>query len=401
MQENAREEPKGFETDAIHGEEGEDPYRALTPPIYMTSTYTFPSMEEVDRVLRGEAPGYVYSRAGNPTVWIFEQTMARLEEGEEAVAFASGMGAISAVLLSWLKKKKPLVFSKHLYSGTRHFVESMLIPLGAEIRWVDFREGTDFRTRLSTLVQDGVSGVFLETPSNPTLDIVDLLAVSGIAGEFGVPLAVDNTFASPALQRPLRWGADIVLHSATKYLGGHGDLLGGVAIGSRETIRSLRTQEASLLGATLSPMNAWLILRGLKTLGLRMEAHSRSATLLAGILSNSPAVQKVLYPGLPDHPGHLVASRQMRAMGGMLSVVFPTGEAARRFMDRLRIIKIGVSLGDPASLVEHPATMSHRGWAPEIRRAMGVEDGLVRMSVGLETPEDLASDIAQALGPLS
>ena len=391
------EEQRGFETEAVHGEEGIDPYRALTPTIYMTSTYTFPSMETVDRVLGGEEEGYVYSRASNPTVRQFERTMALLEGGEESVAFSSGMGAIAALLLSWLKKGTPLLFSRHLYSGTRHFIESMLIPLGATVRFVDFREQGSSCARLEEELREGAAGLFLETPSNPTLDIVDLAAVASLCRTYGVPLAVDNTFASPALQKPLEHGADIVIHSATKYLGGHGDLLGGVAVGARETIQALRATEASLLGATLSPMNAWLILRGIKTLALRMVAHSVRASALARLLSEKAPVVRVHYPGLPEHPGHEIACRQMKGMGGMLAVQFASGKAARTFMDGLRIIRIGVSLGDPGSLVEHPASMSHRGWSAEVRRAMGIEEGLVRMSVGLESSDDLCGDVEAAL----
>ncbi len=390
----------GFETEAVHGVEGTDPYRALTPPIYMTSTYTFPSMETVDRVLGGEEEGYVYSRAANPTVRQLERTMALLEGGEEGVAFSSGMGAIAAVLLSWMKKGSPFLFSRHLYSGTRHFIESMLIPLGATVRFVDFRaEGPSF-VLLEEELRDGAAGLFLETPSNPTLDIVDLSGVGTLCRKYGVPLAVDNTFASPALQKPLEQGADIVIHSATKYLGGHGDLLGGVAIGRRETIQALRAGEATLLGATLSPMNAWLILRGIKTLALRMEAHSLRASALARLLSGKAPVVRVHYPGLSEHPGHEIARRQMKGTGGMLSVEFSSGKIARSFMDGLSLIRIGVSLGDPGSLVEHPASMSHRGWSPEVRRAMGIEDGLVRMSVGLESSDDLCKDVEAALSRL-
>ncbi len=391
------EAKRGFETEAVHGVEGVDPYRALTPPIYMTSTYTFPSMEAVDRVLGGEEEGYVYSRAANPTVRQFERTMALLEGGEEGVAFSSGMGAIAALLLSWAKKGSPFLFSRHLYSGTRHFIESMLIPLGATVRFVDFREQDSSLSQLESELREGAAGIFLETPSNPTLDIVDLAAVASLCRKYGVPLAVDNTFASPALQNPLGCGAEIVIHSATKYLGGHGDLLGGIAVGGRETIQTLRATEASLLGATLSPMNAWLILRGLKTLALRMEAHSRRAAALARIFRGEASVVRVHYPGLEDHPGHEIARRQMKNMGGMLAVQFVSGKSARTFMNGLRIVRIGVSLGDPGSLVEHPASMSHRGWSAEVRRVLGIEDGLVRMSVGLESIDDLCEDVETAL----
>jgi methionine-gamma-lyase len=399
MTEGPHREFEGFETRAVHQSEGKDPWRALTPPLYMTSTYTFPDMEEVDRVVRGEREGYIYSRGGNPTVRQLERTVALLEGGAAGCAFASGMGAISAVLLSLLKKKKDLVFSRHLYSGTRHFIESILIPLGGSVHYADFR-AAEWESRLETLLSRDAGAVFLETPSNPTLDIIDLARVANLCRRFGVPLVVDNTFASPALQNPLANGADIVIHSATKYLGGHGDLLGGVAVGPEDLIRPLLSEEGPLLGATLSPMNAWLILRGLKTLSLRMEAHTLRAEALARILSVHPKVERVFYPGLLTHPGHEIAKRQMKGPGGMLSLLFASGGLARTFMDRLSLVRIGVSLGDPVSLVEHPASMSHRGWSEEDRQGMGIEEGFVRMSVGLESLEDLETDIGCALKAL-
>jgi methionine-gamma-lyase len=392
-------EPKGFETRSVHAAEGEDPWRALTPPLYMTSTYTFGAMADVDRVISGEQEGYIYSRAGNPTVRSFERVLADLEGASTGCAFASGMGAISAVLLSAAKTKKSLVFSKHIYSGTRHFIESILLPLGISVHFVDFRE-PDWGDRLEKILSRDAGVLFLETPSNPTLDIIDLSRAGALCRKSGASLVVDNTFPSPALQNPLSLGADIVIHSATKYLGGHGDLLGGVAVGSEEKIRPLLAQDGPLLGATLSPMNAWLILRGVKTLSLRMEAHTRRAGVLARDLSGQAKVERVFYPGLPGHAGHEIAAKQMKGAGGMLSVLFSSGNLARKFMDGLRLVKIGVSLGDPASLVEHPASMSHRGWSREERRGMGVGDGLVRMSVGLESLEDLREDIARSLQKL-
>ncbi|MHB8369664.1 MAG: trans-sulfuration enzyme family protein [Leptospirales bacterium] len=393
-------ESEGFETIAIHGSEGEDPHRALTPPLYMTSTFTFPNVEEMGRVLSGERPGYVYSRGSNPTVASLEKVVAQLEGGEAGVAFASGMGAIAAVLLHFAKSRRPLVFSRHIYTGTRHFVSEMLEPLGIPVRFVDLRVNGEGLSGLRSRLEEGAGGVFCESPSNPSLDIVDIAAVSALCREYGVPLAVDNTFPSPALQNPLRLGATIVVHSATKYLGGHGDLLGGVAVGSREAMRQIATVEGPLLGATLSPMNGWLILRGIKTLSLRMEAHTLRAGALAKLFSESSQVLEVRYPGLPSHPGYETARRQMAGAGGMLSVVFAGREEAGRFMNALRVVKIGVSLGDPASLVEHPARMSHRGYSREERESMGIPEGLVRLSVGLESLPDLQIDVEEALRAL-
>ena len=391
---------EGFETQAIHGGDLDDPFRALTSPLYMTSTYTFPSVEAMGSVLSGEREGFVYSRAGNPTVGAMAALVARLEGGEAGVAFASGMGAIAAVLFYLAKSRLPLIVSRHLYTGTRHFVSEMLAPLGIPVKEVDLRSTEGNFGEFREALRAGAGGVFCETPSNPSLDIVDLSAVAALCAEWGVPLAVDNTFPSPALQNPLRQGATLVVHSATKYLGGHGDLLGGVAVGSAEVIRKIATVEAPLLGATLSPMNAWLILRGIKTLALRMEAHTLRATALARFFKEQSAVVDVRYPGLASHPGHEIALRQMKGFGGMLSVVFEGAEPARRFMNALRVIRIGVSLGDPASLAEHPATMSHRGYSARERERMGVPEGLVRLSVGLESPDDLFGDVDRALRSL-
>jgi len=393
-------ESEGFETMAIHGSEGEDPHRALTPPLYMTSTFTFPNVEEMGRVLSGERPGYVYSRASNPTVASLEKVVAQLEGGESGVAFASGMGAIAAILLHFAKSRRPLLFSRHIYTGTRHFVSQMLEPLGIPVRFVDLRVNGEGLSGLRSRLEEGAGAVFCESPSNPSLDIVDLAAVSSLCREYGVPLAVDNTFPSPALQNPLRLGATIVVHSATKYLGGHGDLLGGVVVGSREAMRQIATVEGPLLGATLSPMNGWLILRGIKTLSLRMEAHTLRAGTLAKLFAESSRVLEVRYPGLPSHLGYETARRQMSGAGGMLSVVFAGREEAGRFMNALRVVKIGVSLGDPASLVEHPARMSHRGYSREERESMGIPEGLVRLSVGLESLPDLQADVEEALRAL-
>ena len=391
---------EGFETQAIHGGDLDDPFRALTSPLYMTSTYTFPSVEAMSSVLSGEREGFVYSRAGNPTVGAMAALVARLEGGEAGVAFASGMGAIAAVLFYLAKSRLPLIVSRHLYTGTRHFVSEMLAPLGIPVKEVDLLSTDGNFGEFREALRAGAGGVFCETPSNPSLDIVDLSAVAALCAEWGVPLAVDNTFPSPALQNPLRQGATLVVHSATKYLGGHGDLLGGVAVGSAEVIRKIATVEAPLLGATLSPMNAWLILRGIKTLALRMGAHTVRATALARFFKEQSAVVDVRYPGLASHPGHEIALRQMKGFGGMLSVVFEGAEPARRFMNALRVIRIGVSLGDPASLAEHPATMSHRGYSAREREHMRVPEGLVRLSVGLESPDDLFGDVDRALRSL-
>ena len=384
-------------TRAIHGIHHPDPWRALNPPLYQTSTYTFPDMETVDRVLSGEEEGYVYSRGGNPTVSRFEEVVTLLEKGEASRAFASGMGAISATIIHLARGNRTVHLPVTIYSGTRAFVRKFLEPWGVPVQWFDPRP-VDWLEKLDATLATGDGCVFLETPTNPTMDILDLRNLSALCRSKDVPVVVDNTFATPVLQNPLLLGCDLVIHSATKYLGGHGDLLGGVVTGKAETIVALRGEEGSFLGATLSPFNAWLLLRGIKTLHLRMEKHTANARAVASFLAGHPTVRQVHYPGLPSHPGYAVSRRQMASPGGMLSFELSDGRTAREFCDRLSVVGIGVSLGDPESLIEHPWTMSHRWIGEEERRSVGLSPGFLRMSVGLESWEDLVRDLDRALG---
>ncbi len=393
---NDQTEYSSMETVAIRGVHLPDPFRALNPPLYQTSTFTFPDMESVDQVLGGHESGYVYSRGGNPTVSRFEGVISRLEGGEASRAFASGMGAISATLIHLAREGRKMFFPRYIYSGTRAFIHKFLNQWGVPVHWFDPRE-TDWLESLVSRLYHEAGCVFVESPSNPTMDILDLERLSRACRQEGAVLVVDNTFASPALQTPLLAGADLVIHSATKYLGGHGDLLGGVVTGKSDWIKSLAMGEGSFLGATLSPFNAWLLLRGIKTLFLRMEAHSEKAMALSSFLSGHPKVNAVHYPGLPSHPGHEMARRQMKRFGGMLSFDVGTASRARLLADRLKLVKIGVSLGDPESLIEHPFSMSHRWLDPKERSDAGITPGLLRVSVGLEGAEDLIRDFDQAL----
>ena len=395
---NSRKSSKGSPvTQAIHGVHHPDPWRALNPPLYQTSTYTFPDMETVDRVLGGEEEGYVYSRGGNPTVSRFEEVVTLLEKGEASRAFASGMGAISATIVHLARGNKAVHLPLTIYSGTRAFVRKFLEPWGVPVHWFDPRQ-TGWLEKLEGTVKRGDGCIFLETPTNPTMDILDLKRLSDLCRPKNVPIVVDNTFATPVLQNPLSLGCDLVVHSATKYLGGHGDLLGGVVTGDADRIAAIRGEEGSFLGATLSPFNAWLLLRGIKTLHLRMEKHTENARAVASFLAGHPKVRRVHYPGLPSHSGYAVARRQMVSPGGMLSFEVADARAARDFCDRLSLVGIGVSLGDPESLIEHPWSMSHRWLGEEERRSVGVLPGFLRMSVGLESWEDLVTDMDRSLG---
>ncbi len=390
-------EKRRQKTECIHSPGPEDLWRALTPPLYQTSTFTFRDFDQVDRVLSGEEEGFVYGRAGNPTTARFEEVVSRLEGGEKTRAFASGMGAISAILIHLTKNRREVAFPKVLYAGTRAFIQKYLEPMGCRILWFDPRDA-GWAESLSRQLSSKTGAIFAETPANPVMSVIELSRLSEVAKGAGVPLVVDNTFGTPILQNPIASGVDIVVHSATKYLGGHGDLLGGTVTASAERIDRLAFEEGSYLGATLSPFHAWLLLRGIKTLPLRMDAHCQGASRVAEFLSTHPKVRRVYYPGLLTDPGHLVASRQMKGFGGMLSFSLADDKTARAVASRLELFQIAVSLGDPESLIEHPASMSHRGMSEKERGEIGIGPGFLRMSVGLEDPDDLISDLSRGLG---
>ncbi|MCL4187067.1 MAG: aminotransferase class V-fold PLP-dependent enzyme [Rhodobacteraceae bacterium] len=388
--------PPGFATRAIHlgydpaGAEG-----ALTPPIYMTSTYAFESAEAGGEMVAGTRAGYVYGRTRNPTQTLLEQRMASLEGTEAALALASGMGAITATAWSLVEAGDRIVIDHTLYGSTYAFFTRGLARFGVEIAVADLADPA----AAASAIRPGTRMVYLETPANPNLRVIDIAAVAAPARAAGATVVVDNTFATPALQRPAEHGADLVVHSATKYLGGHGDLLGGIVAGRAETIARIRGSGLRwMTGATLSPLNAFLILRGLKTLELRMERHSATAARLAALLAGHGAVARVAFPGLASGAAADVVARQMSAPGGLVACELAGGLAAGlRFMNALRLVTRAVSLGDAETLVQHPASMTHASYPPEERARHGITDGLVRFSVGLETPEDILADVARAL----
>ena len=393
---NRRNAPSGFATRAIH--EGYDPadeQGALTPPIYMTSTYAFESAEAGGELFRGERAGYIYGRTRNPTQALLETRMASLEGGEAAVAFASGIGAITSMLWSLVSAGDDVIIDHTIYGSSYAFFMNGLTRFGVTVQAIDLTEPEN----LARAMKKSTKLVFFETPANPNLRIIDMAAIVAIAKPAGALVAVDNTFCSPALQRPLEFGSDLVLHSATKYLGGHGDLLGGICIGSAELTKKIRTLGLrSLTGATLSPINAFLILRGLKTLKLRLERHSQSALAIAEAIGDHPAIDRLDYPGLPSFAGHALAKKQMSAFGGMISLELKGGmQAGLDFMNRLALVTRAVSLGDAETLVQHPASMTHSTYSAEERARHGIGDGLIRISVGLEEVEDLVADLMQAL----
>ena len=398
MSSNKTNRPEGgFATRAIHlGYDPADEHGALSTPVFMTSTYTFESAEIGQEMFRGERDGYIYGRTKNPTQSVLETRIASLEGGEAAVAFASGMGAISATLWTLLKAGDEVLVDQTLYGNSFALFMRGLTKFDVKVVVADF---TDLEALRKALAAGKHRLVYFETPANPNLRVIDIAAVSALAHEAGALSIVDNTFASPALQRPISLGADLVVHSATKFLGGHGDLIAGVLVGPADILKQVRLHGLRYLtGATIAPLTAFLLLRGLKTLELRLERHRSSALAVAELLAAHPAVAAVHYPGLPGSPYHELAKRQMSAFGGLVSCELKGGvEAGMTLMNRLTLASRAVSLGDAETLVQHPASMTHATYTPEERRAHGISDGLIRFSIGLETLADIKADIAQAL----
>ena len=396
-----KKEPCGFGTKAIHaGNVKDTQYGALTTPIYQTSTFVFDSCEQGGRRFAGEESGYIYTRLGNPTVSVLENKVAALEGGEACCAAGSGMGAISSCLWTIAGAGKHILADGTLYGCTFALLSHGMARYGVE---VDFVDCTDLKAVKSHL-KPNTAAVYLETPANPNLKITDIAAVAKIAHKFNPDIKVvcDNTFASPALQNPLALGADVVVHSATKYLNGHGDVIAGFIVGKADFINEVRMFGLKdMTGAVLDPFAAFLILRGLKTLELRMQRHCESAEKIAKYLAKHPAVEKVYYPGLRDHPGHKIAAKQMNDYGGMISFEVKGGkEAGMKLVNSLELITVAISLGDAESLIEHPASMTHSTYSEKELREAGIAPGLIRLSAGLENAEDLIADLTQAMAQL-
>ncbi|MEA4946133.1 MAG: methionine gamma-lyase [Oscillospiraceae bacterium] len=387
----------GFGTKAVHaGNVHDEQYGSLTMPIYQSSTFEFDCCEQGGRRFAGEESGYIYTRLGNPTTSVVEAKVAALEGGEAAAAAASGMGAISACLWSIAGAGKHIIADETLYGCTFALLSHGMTQYGVEVTFTDLSKVENLKAAL----RENTCCVYLETPANPNLKISDiaLLAREAHAYNKDIMVVCDNTFASPALQNPLALGADVVVHSATKYINGHGDVIAGFVVGSREFISKVKMFGLKdMTGATLGPFEAWLILRGLKTLEIRVQRHCDSARRIAAYLDACPKVEKVYYPGLPTHPGHDIAERQMRDFGGMISFEVKGGKAAgMKFVNSLRLCTIAVSLGDAETLIEHPASMTHSTYSADDLKAAGISAGLIRLSVGLENAEDIIADFEQA-----
>jgi len=383
---------RGIGTRAVHGSKDPRP-GPLAPPIVQTSTFVFASSAEMHRYLEGDEELCLYTRYENPTLRELEQALAALEEGEAAVVFSSGMAAASTGLLSLVKAGDEVLASASLYGGTTRFVREILPSLGVATRIVPPGD----LERLGSVAGPRTKAVVLESPTNPSLDVVDLQAVAAAAHDRGLAVMVDNTFASPILQRPLGLGVDLVMHSLTKALGGHSDLIGGALVGSRERIDRARSL-MKVLGGCLDPHSAFLARRGLKTLHLRVQRQCENALALALHLESHPKVARAIYPGLRSHPGHEVARRQMAGFGGVVAVVLKGGlPAAERFYDGLRLMARAASLGGTETLVSLPVHTSHYGYTDEQLKAAGVDPGTVRISLGVEDAADLIADADEAL----
>lgn len=375
----------GFSTRAIHAGQPPEPVTgAVATPIFQTSTYVYEAV--------GSHTGFEYSRGQNPTRFALEKNVASLEGGLSGHAFASGMAAVSA-LLTMVRSGERVVVSRTVYGGTYRYFTQVLDRTGIEFVWVD----TSDLAAVEAAVTPETRLVFVETPTNPLMEITDIAAVAEIAHAAGARLVVDNTFLSPYFQRPLDLGADLALHSATKFLNGHSDVLGGLVVTAREEDRDWLTFVQKSAGAVLGPFDCFLVMRGIKTLAVRMERHEANTRAIVEWLRDRPEVRRVLYPGLPDHPGYEVHQRQATGFGAVVTFDLGDFEAVRAFLDRVRVMSLAESLGGVETLISHPASMTHAAVPADRRQALGISDGLVRVSVGIEDVGDLLADFEQAL----
>ncbi|MEH7087127.1 methionine gamma-lyase [Neobacillus drentensis] len=384
-----------FETEVIHsGYKADEHQDSLVPPLYQTSTFTFANAEQGERRFAGQEEGFIYSRLGNPTVKILEDRIAVLEQGEAGLAFSSGMAAVSAVLVALTKTGDHILCSQGVYGCTFGLLELLKEKYGIDHDF-SLMNSADL---LEQEIRPNTACIYIETPINPTMKLVDLGLVARVANEKGIPVVVDNTFCSPYIQTPLTLGCDVVIHSATKYICGHGDVIAGLVIGKKEFIRQVSKTTQKDIGGIISPFDAWLLLRGMKTLPLRMDRHCENASELFRFLKDHPKIETVYFPGDPEHQDFSIAKKQMKQPGGLISfTIRGTKETAQQLMNQLQLIKIAVSLGDAETLIQHPATMTHAVVPEEERRKMGFDDTLLRLSVGLESWEDLQEDLEQAL----
>lgn len=383
-----------FFTLAVHaGEDRTQNFGAVSVPIYPASIFAFTDADEGAAVHNHEKDGYFYGRLGNPTQSVLEKVMAELENGEDALAFASGMAAISASILTLVKSGDHIVAPEAMYSTATNFLHYLNDRFDIETTFVDAANAESYRAA----VRPKTKVFWIETPSNPLVRITDIATVTEIAKAAGIKTIADNTFATPYNQRPLDLGVDVVIHSATKYLGGHSDLTAGILVGCREIVEEARMSATKFYGGNIAPQVAWLVLRGVKTLALRMERHNYNAFALANMLSDHPKATEVFYPGLETHQNFEVAKRQMGGFGGIVGLDVGEFDSARTFVNNVRLCALATSLGGVETLVQHAAAMTHSVISPEDRKRSGLSDGLVRISVGVENIDDIARDVERAL----
>lgn len=383
-----------FQTKCVHSGIDEYEYGAVVPPIYQTSTFKFKNVKHGASLFAGEEKGYIYTRMLNPTVEAMENAIAELEGGHKALGCGSGMAAISTIFITLLQSGDHVVCSSAVYGPTTTILNTVMKKYGIETTFVDSSNSENVRKA----IKPNTKVVYIETPGNPTLCISDIEEISKIAHEHKATVVVDNTFMSPALQNPLLLGADIVMHSLTKFLNGHADVVGGViVVKDEETYQQFR-KTLNQLGGVIDPFNAFLVHRGLKTLAIRMEKHCQNAQKIAEWLEKHPLIKSIRYPGLKSHPHYKTGLKQHKGPGGMISIELAGGmEAGKIMMDSVRLFQLAVSLGGVESLIQHPASMTHFSMGKEARQAAGITDGLVRISVGIEDVNDLIADLEQAL----
>lgn len=384
-----------FETMCIHGAYEPDPItHSRQVPLYMSSSYTFENCDSAASIFHGESEGYVYTRINNPTNAVFEKRMALLEGLEDGLVTSTGLSAVLLVLLSLAQAGDEVLVSPCLYGGAYRQFAYQAPRMGITPIWLDLNHPENWEKQITSKTRF----IYIETPGNPTLNLVDIERAAALAQSQGIPLVVDNTFCTPYLQRPVTWGADIVLHSTTKYIAGNSAAMGGIVLGKQNYINAVRQEDYRNIGPTASPFNSWLLLLSLESLPLRMDRHCSNANTIATFLQNHPAVDHVIYPGLTSHPQHALAKKQMRDFGAMIAFEIKGGiTAGKAFIDNLQLCSLVANLGDARTLAIHPASTTHSPLNEEEQRTAGITPGMIRLSVGLEHPTDLLKDLEQAL----
>lgn len=386
---------KKFETEVIHGGyNASEHLGSLTPPLFQSSTFIFDHAEQGEHRFTGTEAGWIYSRLGNPTVKVLEERIATLEKGEAGLAFGSGMAAVSSVLFTLTKSGDHILVSKGIYGCTFGLLQLMSEKFGITHTLCNMDSEESIRAQ----ILPNTNVIYLETPVNPTMQLIDIELVVKVAKEENITVVIDNTFCSPYLQQPLELGCDVVIHSATKYIGGHGDVIAGLVVGKKEFIDEMSLTARKDIGGVISPFDAWLLLRGLKTLPIRMDRHCDNAEKIATLLKEHENVEVVIFPGDKSSESYHISKKQMKRHGGLITFRIKGGKKeAQRFLNQLTMIKIAVSLGDPETLIQHPSTMTHSLVPEEARLKMGITENMLRLSVGLEAWEDIWSDLEQAL----